>query len=232
MTNPSADQPTRRQVLRTGVLGAAAAAFLAACSDIEEGGQSGTPIATTSVPPTVPTTEPTADALDLDQTVLRTATSMELLAAEVYTTFGPQLTDEAWQGVATRFAADHTAASEIFREATASEKRISVPNAFLRDNLVTPVEELLQDDADLLDFFRDIESTLAATYVTAAGSFTTAEWRAQVSAFASASARRIGVLGNGGQGQAPTEALYPLADLIPNAAYLLNTPEETTTPEG
>lgn len=230
MTNPSADQPTRRQVLRTGTIGLAAAAFLAACSKEEtNGGQSGTPVASTSTPPTVPTLEPTQAALDLDQTVLRTGSSMELLAAEVYTTYGPQLADGDWQDAATRFAADHEDNAKVFRRATQSDKRIDVPNAYLRDTLVTPVEELLTDDEAILDFFRDIESTIAATYVTAAGSFTTAEWRAQVSAFASASARRVAVLGNGGEGQAPDAPLYPLADLVSNDAYVQST-TTTTAP--
>jgi hypothetical protein len=40
--------------------------------------------------------------------------------------------------------------------------------------------------------------------------------------FGAASARRVAVLGNRGSGLAPDEALYPVTDLIPNAAYLLD----------
>ena len=219
--------PTRRQVLQTGTIGAASAAFLAACTRARKKGppkpgQSGDPSSTTLVPPVVPPLAPTPDQLDLDVTVLRTATSLELLAADVYRTYGPHLKDAAWKTAAARFEADHTAAAKVFHDATKAGKKISAPNDYVKANLVDPVAATLASAGDpaILDFLRSIESMLAATYVTAAGTFTTATWREQVMTFGSTSARRVGVLANDGAGAIPSSGLFPVTDLISANAYL------------
>lgn len=229
-----ADQPqgqTRRQVLRTGAIGVAAAAFLAACTDARKkahpkAGLSGSPVTTTEVAPSVPTTEPSAAALDEDITLLRTGTSLELLAAEVYRTYGPKLTDETWKSTVARFAADHATAAVTFTDATQANKRITKPNAFVKEHDVDPVAGDLTSDTAILDFFHDLESTLTATYVAAAGTFTSATWRQRVMTFGAASARRVGVLANGGEGAVPDSGLYPGTDLISNDAYVLSTPKK------
>jgi hypothetical protein len=228
-TTPSSGRHvvSRRQAIVAGTVGAAATAFLASCSTLSatNTGRSGTPTSTTLVAPTVPRKAPTADALDEDITLLRTGTSLELLVSKVYDTYGPKLEDPAWAAAAVRFSTDHASAAETFQSATVAAKRVDKPNAFFQKNTIDPVEETLTSDAAILDLFHGLESTLAATYVDAAGTFTTAAWRARVMTFASASARRATVLDNGGKGAAPTEALYPLRDLIPALAYELSTPK-------
>lgn len=228
-TTPPTPAPvgaTRRQVLRTATVGVAAA-FLAGCGKEEvQSGQSGTPVATTSVTPTVPTTVPSAAALEEDETLLRTGTSLELLAADVYGTYGPKLENADWKAAAARFRTDHEAAAEAFTTATAVSKRIVKPNQFVQEHDIDPVADTLTEDKAILDLFHDLESTLVATYVTAAGTFTSPAWRARVMTFGSASARRVGVLGDGGRGAVPSDARYPVTDLISDEAYLLSNPKQ------
>lgn len=219
--------PTRRQVLRTGGLGVAAAAFLAACGSKEiQAGQSGAVPSSTSTPPTVPPSAPTTEALAEDTTLLRTGTSLELLAADLYDTYGPKLDDRGWQVQATRLADDHRRAASVFAASTAATKRVDKPNEYVQENDIDPVTDTLIDDDAILGLFRDVESTLVSTYISAAGTFTSAAWRARVMTFGSASARRVTVLANGGEGAIPTDALYPLTDLISNDAYVLAEPKK------
>ncbi len=215
---------TRRQIITTGAFGAAAAAFLAACGTKTDrtAGQSGADPTPTLAPPEPPLPEASEADLAYDTDLLRTATSLELLAAQLYTEYGPKFTDEEWKANAARFAADHEAAAAEFREETPSEHRVSVPNAYLQENTVDPVSVELDkgNEAVLLDFFASVESTLTATYITAVSSFSQVEGRALFAGYSEAAARRQAVMGNGGEGAPPTGPLYPLQDLIPNEAYV------------
>ena len=229
---PNSLTPSRRRVLRTATAGAAAA-FLAACTrarkePVAKPGQSGSPVQTTLDAPLVPTTAPSAEALEEDVTLLRTGTSLELLAAEVYGELGPKLKDKDWKATAARFQADHEATAQVFNHATEPDKQINKPNQSVQTEFVDPVMSDLKSggDADILDFLRSIESMLTATYVTAAGTFTSADWRFRVMAIGSASARRVGLLGNQGQGLTATGGLYPVTDLISGDAYVLANPKK------
>ena len=220
---------SRRQLLRTAGIGAAAAAFLAACSGTENkapvgaSGDAPTLVATT---PTAPMDAPTAVQLEYDITVLRTATSMELLAVQLYTKYGARFSDPAWQAEATRFAADHQAAADEFTAKTPKRNRVTEPNAYIQENSVDPVADQLTTDPALFDFFAALESTFAATYVTAVGAYTKAAGRQDFAQYASSAARRKAVMGDGGGGQMPEGALYPTTDLIPNDAYMLTNVEK------
>ena len=214
--------PSRRQLITTGAFGAAAAAFLAACGTKTDrtAGQSGVDPTTTAVAPTVPIAEITAadKAEDIDQ--LRTATSLELLAAQLYTQYGKVLTDADWKANAARYAEDHAAAAEVFKKETPAKDRVDEPNEWLQTNTVDPIADQLTNDRAILDFFAGLESTLAATYIAAVGTMTQAENRAQFAGYAEAAARRTAVMDNSGKGAPPESALYPLQDLIPNEAYV------------
>ena len=239
---------TRRTVLRAGGLGLGAA-FLAACSaDIKSGGISGTPPSSTSIPATVPTTVPSAAALQGDATQLRTAASVELLVADVYTKYGPKLSDPAFVEHAARFAEDHAAAAEVYlaglddavaAEEAAAESSSSTTttepvaaNPYLMENFVDPAEPGLVDDASILNFLRAAESTIVANAINAVGVFTGPEWRQRSMAYGAAAARRVTVLDNAGQGSVPTSAFYPLTDLMPNDAFLTGETTTTTTAPG
>lgn len=223
-TSSPASGTTRRQILTTGAFGAAAAAFLAACGTKADrkAGQSGDDPTTTAVPPEAPLPEVSEADLAYDTDLLRTATSMELLAADLYDEYGPKLTDDAWKKEFARFAVDHQAAADEFRRETDAEHRVDEPNEWLIKNSVEPVEDQLSSgsDAVLLDFFALLESTFAATYITAVSSYSQVEGRAQFAGFAEAAARRNALMDDGGKGVAPESALYPLQDLIPNEAYV------------
>lgn len=231
---------TRRAVLRAGGLGLGAA-FLASCSaDIKSGGISGTPASSTSTPATVPVTVPSEVALAADATQLRTAASVELLVADVYTKYGPKLTDAVFVEHAARFAEDHAAAAEVYLAALEQAEDVagittSEPveaNPYLLENFVAPAEQGLVDDVSILNFLRASEGTVAANAIAAVSVYVTSAWRQRSTAFGAAAARRVTVLDNAGQGSVPTTALYPLADLMPNDAFLTGETTTTTTVAG
>ncbi|WP_426572526.1 hypothetical protein [Aquihabitans sp. McL0605] len=222
-TDTPASGTSRRQLIVTGAFGAAATAFLAACAGTKSdavAGQSGLDPTTTLNAPSAPIKDASEADLAYNTTLLRTATSLELLAAEQYKKYGPVLTDADWKASAARFAVDHQAAADKFKAATTAKDRVDKPNAFLQENTIDPIADQLVSNGPILDFFAALESTIAATYIAAVGQFTTASGRADFAGFAEASARRNAVLDNTGTGGFPTSALYPLQDLIPNEAYV------------
>ncbi len=221
-TSSPASGTTRRQIITTGAFGAAAAAFLAACGTKSDkaAGQSGLDPTTSIAPPEAPLPKVSEADLANDTDLLRTATSLELLAVDLYQEYGRLLEDADWKANATRFAADHKAAAAAFRNETPAENRVDEPNQYLQENTVDPFVDQLTDDRTILSFFAGLESTLTATYITAVSSFSQVEGRAQFAGFAEAAARRNAVMANGGDGAAPESALYPLQDLIPNEAYV------------
>lgn len=222
---------SRRTFLRTAGLGAASAVVLAACSrNHDKAGQSGLVVPSTSTPPTVPTTVPSEATKKLEATQIRTAASLELLAAEVYKSHGPKFTDPALKEAAARFVSDHNAAAAVFADAVPSGEPTPVPNEYVKTNVVDAAGDGLIDDASRADFLSAYESALTATYITATGVMTEATWRERFMTYGAASARRAALLGNGGQGSVVDEALYPLRDLISNKAYVLS-PEETKAAE-
>jgi hypothetical protein len=222
---PTADltATTRRQLLRTGAIGAAAAAFLAACGTNDERppGQSGIDPTTTLVPPTVPEEPPSVDELAYDTTVLRTASSLELVVAEAYGTFGSELTTPELVATAARIEADHEALAIDFAEGIeVAGLRIDEPNVWVQENLVDPSADLMTNDRAILGLMEDLENMLAATYLAAVQTFTDAEWRSRFATIAAACARRSAVFGSGGAGTAPRVPLFPSTDLVSNEAYL------------
>jgi hypothetical protein len=223
---------SRRSVLTAGTAGLAATALLAACSD--DGptpGLSGAPVTATSVAPTVPEKEPTQAELQADRDTFATANSLELLAADLYRRFGPDLQDLEMAAAAERFATDHEAAAELFAAEAGDHDGLGEPNAYLMENQVSPVEDLLTNDAAIANLASTIESSIAATYITAVGTLLDPQWRQTMMTHGAAAARRSAVLGNGGTGSAPRSALYPLSDLISTDAYL-TTPAEGEAPAG
>jgi hypothetical protein len=221
-TSSPASGTTRRQVLTTGAFGAAAAAFLAACGTKTDksAGQSGVDPTTTLTPPSIPPVEVSEADLAYDVDLLRTATSIELLAADLYDEYGPKISDAEWKANAERFAEDHRTAAADFRTETPAKYRVDEPNQWLIDNSVTPVEDQLTNDPAILAFLTGLESTITATYITAVASYSQVEGRAQFAGYAEASARRNALMGADGKGAAPEGPLFPLQDLIPNEAYV------------
>jgi hypothetical protein len=221
-TSSPASGTTRRQLIRTGAFGAAATALLAACGTKSDNraGQSGVDPTTTIAAPEAPIPDISAADIAYNVDLLRTATSLELLAADLYEEYGKELEDAEWKASAARFATDHAAAAEEFQAATPSDARVDEPNEFLQTNTVDPFADQLTNDPAILDIFAAMESTIVATYIAAVGTYTQVEGRARFAGFAEAAARRNAVMANAGKGGFPTAALYPLQDLIPNEAYV------------
>ena len=217
---------SRRAFLRTAGLGAASAAVLAACArNHDVAGQSGLVTTPTSVAPTVPTTLPQEPTLRLEATQIRTAASLELLAAGIYQTHGPKFTDTALQDACARFVSDHNAAAAVFADNLPAGEDTPEPNQYVQENFVDPAQDTITDDASRADFLSTLESSLTATYITAAGIFTDAEWRQRIMTYGAACSRRSAMLGDGGQGSVVDSALYPLGDLISAKAYVLSPAE-------
>lgn len=225
--------PSRRSLLTVGTTGLAATALLAACSssDGPQAGLSGVPGATTEVAPTVPEKEPTQAQLQADLDTLATANSLELLAAEVYRRHGPGLTDAALASAAARFLDDHTAAADVFGADVADHEGVGAPNEYLLTNQVEPLRTLLTSTEPIANLMATVESSLAATYIAAVGTMLDASWRQTFAEHAAAAARRATVWGNGGAGSTPSAALFPLSDLISDAAYLTTASEEEAEAE-
>jgi hypothetical protein len=222
---------SRRRLIVGGGIGAAAAAFLAACGSKSgaPAGQSGVSPTTTNVAPTVPTTLPNKTALEYNTTVLRTGASLELVVANAYQMVSATVRDAALKETVGKLQEIHTANAKVFNDGIESAgDRITEANAFVQQNVIDPVKDDLDTDEQILDFLDQLESSLAATYVTGAGAYqNSAKWRAQLSTFAAESARRAALFAHGGQGQDPTGALYDLADLVSNDAYMV--PDSATT---
>ena len=210
---------------RTGARGAAAAAVLAACGTSNEAapGESGGSPDDQEVTPTVPLEAATESEIRNNQTLLRTAASLELLAAESYNGWGPQL-DAEGQADAARWEADHLAAAEEFNAALPSDLTVDEPNQVLLERFVQPLEPDLINAEATYGFFSVLESTLAATYVVAVGDYVPLgpddDERTIFAEHASAAARRSTGTGNGGPGLQPDSALFDTVDLVPAEAYL------------
>lgn len=216
----SPSSTSRRSLLKTGGFAAVGAAVLAACGpDHQKVGVSGDPVAATTTPPTIPEAKVTDAVIAANQSQLHTLASVEALVAEVYAKNTDGVTDPALRDAAVRFGQDHEAAAKAMADATI-DKVLPEPNEELRTAMVDPMQGLLTDQEHILTFFGDLESTLTATYITAVGELSDASDRQLVMTHGAACARRLTVLGNGGEGEMPLTALFPIDDLIPGAAYL------------
>lgn len=221
MTEHAASPTTsRRSLLKAGGLAAAGAAVLAACSpDHQKVGVSGEPAPATSTPPTLPPAKQTAAITAADQSQLHTLASVETLVSEVYAKNADTVTDTEFRDAAVRFGKDHEEAAKALVAAT--EDKVAPPaNEELRTAMVDPVMGTLNSQENILSFMRDLESTLTATYLTAAGVLSKGSDRQLVMTYGAACARRVAVLGNGGKGEMPLTAKFPTDDLIPGSAYL------------
>jgi hypothetical protein len=223
MTATAPQSPARRTLLVSSAVGAAAAAFLAACgtSSDSPSGASGDDPTPTGVAPTAPPPEASADDRAWDITVLRTAASLELLAADLYRTYAPFLSSGAWTEQAARYAADHRGAAAVFNRELTASRRVNEPNSFLQENSIDPIAQDLTSDTAILNMFAGVESSITATYITAVGTQSTSLRRELFALYAGAAARRNALLANGGTGAVPNQPLYPLRDLIPNDAYVV-----------
>ncbi|MDQ6697991.1 MAG: ferritin-like domain-containing protein [Actinomycetota bacterium] len=226
-----AGAPDRRSFLRIGGLTVAGAAVLAACSSDPKGSQSGTtlPETTTAVgtPSTgAPTTAGpvTADDRKTDLALLRTATSVELLAVAVYGKAEPLIKDADIRAAARLFASQHSEHAQQLQGATretfGADKVYKQANAVLKKNLVDPVLPTLQSDTDIVKFAMSIEDSAAATYVTAAGALSGAKLRQAIMAIGGIEARHAAILAGVLHQSVPTASLWSTQDAVSSDAFV------------
>ncbi len=223
--------PDRRSFLRIGGLTVAGAAVLAACGNETEGSQSGTtlPETTTAVgtPSTgAPTTAGPATEEDkkTDLALLRTATSVELLAVAVYGKAEPLVKDADIRAAARLFASQHREHAQQLQGATSetfgADKVYKQPNAVLKKNLVDPVLPTLQSDADIVRFAMTLEDSAAATYVTAGGAFSSPKLRQAIMAIGGIEARHSAILAGVLHTSVPTASLFSTQDTVSSDAFV------------
>jgi hypothetical protein len=178
--------PGRRQFLKFGGTLIAGAAILAACGDDDDD----TSTATSSTAP--------SSGVD-DVALLKTATSLELLAVATYqTAAGSGLVTTAAVGdAATLFMGHHQAHAEALQQATeaAGAEPYREPNAAVKAAVVDPAVAAAKTEADILKLAYDLEGAAAQTYVFAATALSTAAYRSTIMTIGSVESRHQQILG-------------------------------------
>ncbi|MEO7371472.1 MAG: ferritin-like domain-containing protein [Ilumatobacteraceae bacterium] len=167
----------RRDILRIGGFGVAAAAVMGACGELDRGqvGRVGA----------VPTTVALPDAVVTNVTLLRTASSLEHSVVNVYSQIigNSDLLEPKYDDMAKRFMADHQQNATLFEKLTtaAGGTAWTCGNPKFDDTVINPVVERItkgnaatatakaiaaSDDAhrDFLNFLQGLESLGGATY--------------------------------------------------------------------
>lgn len=209
---------TRRRLFRLGGLSVASTAVLAACVNrgVTGKGPDQIPIAG-SVTPT--TALPPQDINDI--TLLRTASSLEHVAIDVYDLAieSGLVTDAAVADAAKRFRDHHRQHALQFESATRSlgGQAFKSANPVVWKGLVEPAIESLTDQAAVVAFAHELEGIAAATYQAVVPVLTTPQLRRAAMSVGAVEARHAAVLAALLPGSAPVAGLDTIA------------PETTTT---
>lgn len=156
----------RRRFLRIGATSVAAAAVLAACGSNDKGSGAATPAETT--------TSTAKLATPGDITVLRTASSLELVAVNAYDAAikANLLTTPAVSDAAKAFMGQHKDHSDVFQSLTKKlgGEPYDKPNPALTAQL-QPRLAGLANEQQVIALALELERAAAATYVAAVGTF-------------------------------------------------------------
>jgi hypothetical protein len=188
---------TRRRFLKIGGATLLTAGVLGACSEAEP-----RPSEADLEPPglrsttTTPTTEPT-DPRERDLMFLRTGTSLELVAVDVYQ---QALDSGALSTPAVRSAVetflhhhrDHAAALQ-FATSEHGGTPYTEPNPVVMRSVVVPALPTLTDEPAITRFARSLESVTASTYTHAAGELSNPTDRRTMMSLGGAEARHAAV---------------------------------------
>lgn len=218
--------PSRRQFLQLGGASVAAAALLAACGSPDSNVQRSGTTVTTAVPPTAPPAAETAEEQAANQTLLRTATSLELLIVQVYDELADKslVTDAEHRLLLTRFRDQHRASAQTLAAATtaAGGTAYDKPNEYLQTNLVAPAMTTVTDEASALRFARQLEQVATSTYTQAASQLSSPELRQTAMSIGGATARQVTVLNlvvaDGDLTAGVADARFTTRDAVGNAA--------------
>jgi Ferritin-like domain len=195
--------PSRRQFLRIGGLTIAGSALLVACGDDDNDATGNT---TTTAAGGAGTTSTTAGnttttgmaANETDLTLLRTASSIEVLAVNTYQAAidSGLVTDEAIASAATLFQsqhADHGAALQAQTTDLGGEAYTD-PNPFLQENVVDPALTAVTDQLSVVRLALDLEDAAAQTYALAGGVLSTPTLRQIIMSIGGVESRHLAVL--------------------------------------
>jgi rubrerythrin len=190
--------PSRRSFLTVGGAAVAGSALLAACGQTPKNqiAQTGT---TPPQPSSTTTTAPGSPEMDVS--LLRTASSIEILAINTYETF---LTSAALSGAS---AADTKSAIELFRSqhqqhlgllstvtTDAGGEPYTEANLYLNYEVVAPTLLSVKTAADVQALATTLEDTAAQTYVYAGGVLTTQNLRMALMSIGATEARHLTTL--------------------------------------
>jgi hypothetical protein len=183
--------PGRRQFLKIGGVSILGAAVLAACGNDDDRASTATTGAT-------PTTLASGAGVD-DVTLLKTATSLELLAVATYETAAGSglVTNAAVADAAKLFMEHHRAHADALQQATtaAGAEPFDQPNAAVKAAIVDPAVAAAKAEADVLKLAYDLEAAAAQTYVFAATALSTPEYRSTIMTIGSVESRHQQILG-------------------------------------
>jgi hypothetical protein len=186
--------PTRRQALKLGGVTIIGAAVLAACGDDDEGNNGAS---------TDDSTAPMGGsggsaASDLDITLLRTATSLEISAVDTYQAAidSGLVTTAAIAEAATLFQEQHQEHADLLATATtdAGGEAYDMPNAYVQENVIDPALAALTDEMSVVSFALELENVAAQTYAFAAGALSTPAFRQAIMTIGGVEARHAAVL--------------------------------------
>lgn len=214
-------RPTdRRGFLTLGGATIAMGAVVAACGS----GVSDDSLPVTGTLPPQPTESTVPVGTTNDITMLRTAQSIEALAAQTYRDVieSGQVTSPEARQAAQRIADAHETRVGLVGDLVSSVggAPYTQPNPFLLENVVNPELELMASADDALGLLLTVENLTSQTEVYAAESLSTAQLRSSIVALGSSSARMVSVLfGLQGHPQVPFPT-YPVSARAPLDARL------------
>jgi hypothetical protein len=194
------------------------AAVLAACGDEDD------PVAETGTTlPGSTTTGGTATA-DTDLVLLRSASSLEVLAVETYdaAVASGLVTTAAVAAAAVLFRDQHDEHAQQLQSATEDlgGEPYTDPNPFLKENVVDPALAGVMSESDVVALALDLETVAAQTYAYSAGVLTTPELRQAIMAIGGVEARHAAIL-KSVLAQAPVPASFlPTSDRAPDEALV------------
>jgi hypothetical protein len=224
--------PNRRQFLRIGGMTIAGSALLVACGDDEDdsAGNTTTTAAggtTTSAGGGSTTSTTAAAATDMDLTLLRTASSIEVLAIDAYQAAVDSglVTDQAVADAALLFQeqhGDHNAALQAQTESLGGEPYTEA-NPFLQENVVGPALETVTDQLSVVQLALELENAAAQTYALAGGLLSTPTLRQIIMSIGGVEARHMavlrGVIDGAGTAQVPV-GFMPTEDAAPEESFV------------
>jgi hypothetical protein len=177
----------RRRLLTVGGTSLLLAAVAAAC---------GSTVPETAVPP--PTTTPPSSTADA--TALRTASSIEHAAIQLYTMAlaSKLIVSTSVSDAFKLFQTHHTDHAMLLQAKTtdAGAKPYTQPNSLIMDSIITPRLSQATSERDLTELAFDFEKAVAATYQADTGNFGDRSYNVTAMSIGGIEARHVSVLAN------------------------------------